>query len=81
VTPRDQLRQTLAPYKGGRFTSAENGGAAGMVFFKDQGGREFYVGSLQSDHAQNIAEALTLSIKLLATTALPRTSDRPTESR
>jgi hypothetical protein len=78
MTKKDLLRQTLAPYKGGRFTSTESGGAAGMVFFRDEREREFYIGSLQPDHAQNIAEALTLTLNLLeaSATALPRRRNR-----
>jgi hypothetical protein len=37
-----------------------------MVFFRDREGREFYIGGFEPDEAEVIAEALNLTLELLA---------------
>jgi hypothetical protein len=59
------LRAVLNRYRGGRFSTDESGGAAGMVFFTDPHGRQFYIGGFDRDNARSIVNALNLTMELL----------------
>jgi hypothetical protein len=59
-----QLRQALARYRDARFATGECGGASGMMFFVVDG-KKFYIGGMQSDHAEAVTTALNLTLDLL----------------
>lgn len=60
-----RLRRVLARYRGGRFEADENGGAGGMMFFRDVSGGLFYIGGFNPADAKQIATALNLVLELL----------------
>lgn len=60
-----RLREALARYRGGRFETDENGGAGGMIFFRDGVGDLYYIGGFNPGDARRIATALNLVMELL----------------
>lgn len=66
----EALRRSLAKYRGGRFETSGSGGASGMMFFVDREGRTFYIGGFKPQDAVRIAEALNLTLELLAPTQI-----------
>jgi len=60
-----QLRSALQRYRGGRFETGSSGGAGGMVFFRDASGALFYIGGFNISDAQQIVNALNLSLELI----------------
>ena len=60
-----QLRRTLARYRGGTFETDANGGAGGMIFFRDARGDLYYIGGFNPADAHQIATALNLVLDLL----------------
>jgi hypothetical protein len=59
------LRRTLARYRGGTFETDANGGAGGMIFFRDAAGDLYYIGGFNPADAHQIATALNLVLDLL----------------
>lgn len=61
-----KLRRALERYRGGRFETGSSGGAGGMVFFRDEANALYYIGGFNISDAQQIVNALNLTLDLVA---------------